>query len=110
LSFGFCSGLASVTFITSITDIFQGPKVGNILGFMWMFFALGGGLGPWLGGWLFELSGHYRYAFLTATILCLLACALFWLAAPRKVRLVSGKAKKADPEEKSESKRPFLPD
>jgi len=89
LSLGAANGLCSPTIAASITDIFQGPRVGAIVGAVWFAFAVGGTIGPWLGGWLFELSGDYFVAFLVATVLFAVAGAAIWLAAPRKVRRVS---------------------
>ena len=81
--------LASPTIAAAITDIFQGPKVRAMVGRVWFAFAVGGTIGPWLGGWLFEMSGNYFLAFLVATVLFPVACAATWLAAPRKVRRVA---------------------
>jgi len=67
--------------------------VGSIVGAVWFAFALGGTIGPWLGGWLFEVNGNYLLAFTLAMVLFAVSCATLWLAAPRKVRLVSGKVK-----------------
>jgi MFS family permease len=88
ISLGIANGLCSPTIAAAITDIFQGPRVGAIVGGVWLAFAVGGTIGPWLGGWLFELSGNYFLAFVMATILFPVACAALWLAAPRKVRRV----------------------
>jgi MFS family permease len=90
LGLGAGIGICAPTITAAITDIFQGPRVGFVIGFIWVGFAVGGAIGPWLGGWLFELSGNYWLAFLVATILYAIACAAIWLAAPRKVRRVSG--------------------
>ena len=89
ISLGAANGLCSPTIAASITDIFQGPRVGAIVGAVWFAFAVGGTIGPWLGGWLFELAGDYFLAFIVATVLFAVACAAIWLAAPRKVRRVS---------------------
>ena len=89
ISLGAANGLCSPTIAASITDIFQGPRVGAIVGAVWFAFAVGGTIGPWLGGWLFELTGDYFLAFIVATVLFAVACAAIWLAAPRKVRRVS---------------------
>lgn len=89
LSLGAANGLCSPTIAASITDIFQGPRVGAIVGAVWFAFALGGTIGPWLGGWLFELTGDYSLAFIVATIVFIVAGVAIWLAAPRKVRRVS---------------------
>jgi MFS family permease len=93
MSLGAGIGICSPTIPAAITDIFQGPKVGSVIGFIWFAFAIGGAIGPWLGGWLFELKGNYWLAFVVAIILYAVACAAIWLAAPRKVRRVSGQAK-----------------
>lgn len=93
LALGFGQGMISPTITASITDIFQGPKVGSIIGFIWFSFALGGTIGPWLGGWIFEFTGHYRPAFILSMALLALSCAAIWLAAPRKVRLVPGRVR-----------------
>jgi len=89
ISLGIANGLSSPTIAAAITDIFQGPRVGAIVGGVWFAFAVGGTIGPWLGGWLFELSGNYLLAFIVATVLFPVACAATWLAAPRKVRRVA---------------------
>jgi MFS family permease len=72
--------------MASIVDIVQGPRVGVTIGVVWFSFALGGMVGPWLGGWLFELYGNYTLAFIVAIAMFLLACIALWVAAPRKSR------------------------
>jgi len=89
ISLGFSNGLCAPTIAAALTDIFQGPRVGPIVGAVWFAFAVGGTIGPWLGGWLFEMTGDYFLAFLVATVLFAVAGAAIWLAAPRKVRRVS---------------------
>jgi len=90
---GLCIGMGSPTITASITDIFQGPKVGAIIGFIWFSFSIGGFIGPWLGGWIFELTEGYLLAFLVAIVLNALGCASIWWAAPRNVRLVPGRSR-----------------
>ena len=90
--FGMCAPLVTVV----VTDIFQGPKVGATVGFVWFSFAVGGTIGPWLGGLLFERTGNYRLAFIIAGVVFVLAAVATWLAAPRKVRLVPGKVRVND--------------
>ena len=92
IALGFGQGMTAPTIATSITDIFQGPKVGAVIGSIWFSFAIGGSIGPWLGGWIFEFTNSYLVAFLVAMALHVVACAAIWWAAPRKVRLVPGRA------------------
>jgi MFS family permease len=93
LGLGFGFGMVTPTITAATTDIFQGPKVGSIIGFIWFTFAIGGFIGPWLGGRIFELFENYMFAFLVAIALNVLGCVAIWLAAPRKVRLVSGRSR-----------------
>ncbi len=91
VAFGLSMGLTTPTMAAAVTDIFQGPRVGAAIGFVWFSFAVGGCIGPWLGGWAFEVFGSYRWAFLLAAAWYAVACLAVWLAAPRKVRLVPGR-------------------
>ena len=93
IALGFALGMAAPAIATSATDIFQGPKVGATIGFIWFSFAIGGSVGPWLGGWIFEFTKSYLVAFIVAMVLYAVACAAIWWAAPRKVRLVPGRSR-----------------
>ena len=93
IAVGFGFGLTAPAIAASATDIFQGPKVGTTIGFVWFSFAMGGAIGPWLGGWIFESTGSYLVAFILAMVLYAVACAAIWLAAPRKVRILQGRSR-----------------
>jgi cyanate permease len=58
-----------------------------------MSLGIGFAIGPWLAGYLHDVSGTYRVAFVIAILATSFACIWFWMAAPRKVRLVGGKSK-----------------
>jgi MFS family permease len=91
IAFGFSNGVSAPTIAATTTDIFQGPRVGATLGFVWLSFAVGGAIGPWLGGWLFEFGQSYEPAFLTAAGWHAIAGAALWGSSPRKVRRVPGR-------------------
>lgn len=91
VSMGFGLGMTSPTIAAAVTDIFQGPRVGAVIGFVWFSFAMGGTIGPWLGGWIFEWAGSYLSAFVAAMVLCVTASVSIWLASPAKVRRVPGR-------------------
>ena len=93
IAYGFGYGMVAPTIAASATDVFQGPKVGTIIGFIWFSFAVGGSIGPWLGGWIFELTDSYLAAFILAMTLYAMGSAAIWWAAPRKVRLVPGRSR-----------------
>jgi len=93
VSTGFGFGMCVPAVAATVTDIFQGPRVGSIIGCIWFGFALGGTVGPWLGGWLFELGGDYLTAFAVAGLMYVLGLAGIWLAGPGRVRLVPGRVR-----------------
>ncbi|MCX5908845.1 MAG: MFS transporter, partial [Deltaproteobacteria bacterium] len=62
----------------------QGPRVGLIIGLIWLSFSMGGTVGPWLGGWLFEINGNYQIAFMVAIAMFMVGCVAIWITAPRK--------------------------
>ncbi len=70
------------------SDLFAGPRFGSIYGFVGIFAGLGSALGSWFGGYVFDLTGSYIFAFGTAAAASLLSAAAFWIVAPRKVRRV----------------------
>ncbi len=51
------------TYGAVIGDIFSGQKVGLIFGFLEVSFGLGSAFGAWIGGFLFDLTGSYAWAF-----------------------------------------------
>ena len=75
-------------------DLFQGRKYGEIFGVFSMIALMGGGIGPWLTGFLYDLTGNYRTGFWVAIGFCILSGISVWMAAPRKRRLVAGQAEK----------------
>jgi MFS family permease len=64
------------TYGSVIADIFSGPKVGLIFGFLEISFGLGSAFGAWIGGYLFDLTGSYAWPF----SLCLVCFAISGLA------------------------------
>jgi MFS family permease len=90
---GFSLGMTTPTIAASTIDIFQGPKAGAVIGFVWFSFSLGGCIGPWLGGWIFEWRDSYLIAFIVAMVCYAMGCGAIWWASPRKVRLVAGPGK-----------------
>ncbi|HEX3175586.1 MAG TPA: MFS transporter [Methylomirabilota bacterium] len=62
---------------------FPGRRFGAIYGFMSIGNGLGGALGPWFAGAVFDVTGSYRIPFLVATLFCVAGSICFWLAEPR---------------------------
>src|SRR5204862_130768 len=64
--FGFGMRIAQLSAIPA--DVFAGPHLGAILGVVQAGGGLGGAVGPFVGGWLFDVTGSYRLAFMAARI------------------------------------------
>jgi MFS family permease len=84
-------GLTSI-FGAIVAEIFQGKHYGSIFGTLMLAAIIGGALGPWATGALFDAQKSYALAFWICVGLSLLSAAAVWRAAPRKVRVVAGQA------------------
>src|SRR5262245_13063376 len=74
--------------ITAIAaQIFPGRRFGVIYGLLSVGNGIGGGLAPWFGGFVHDLTGSYRIAFLIAVGFCAIGSMCFWLARPRRPAL-----------------------
>ena len=84
-------GLASM-FGAMPADLFQGPRFAAILGVVSVAANLGAGVGPWLTGYIYDVTGSYDGAWWLAIVVSIVSIGAVWMAAPRKVRLVAGRA------------------
>jgi len=93
---GLFLGVAGPAAFATQADLFSfgGRRYGAINGFFIFGYGIGGMIGPWLGGYIFDVSKSYDLAFIIVIIASIASCIFLWLAAPRKVRLVAGKAPK----------------
>ena len=73
---------------TIAADIFHGPHFGSIIGALAVCVGAGAGVGPWLAGYLFDLSGSYGSSCWSAIVLSFLSLACIWVTAPRKGSVV----------------------
>jgi len=67
--YGIGHSAGNPTYGAVIGDIFSGPKIGIIFGFLEIGFGLGSAFGSWFGGFLFDVTGSYAWP-LTACLLC----------------------------------------
>lgn len=77
--FGFGMRIAQLSAIPA--DAFSGPHLGTILGMVQAGGGLGGAIGPFLGGWLFDVGGSYVLAFTAAGVAIAGSAVAAWLAA-----------------------------
>ncbi|MEE9400257.1 MAG: MFS transporter, partial [Dehalococcoidales bacterium] len=82
--FGFPMGLHVPTMVAGAADLFYGKHFGMVNGMLLMGFGLGGAIGPWIGGYIFDVTGNYSLAFIIGIAAYGLACISFWIAAPRR--------------------------
>ena len=75
-------------------EIFEGRHYGSIFGSVMGAAILGGATGPWVAGMIYDAAGTYTPAFWIAIAGSVLSIMAVWLAAPRKVRAVAGRAAK----------------
>ena len=78
---GFGFGMRIAQLSTIPADVFAGPHLGAILGVVQAGGGLGGAIGPFLGGWLFDVTGSYRLAFMAAGVAVAGSGVAAWFAA-----------------------------
>jgi MFS family permease len=66
------------------SDLFGGPRFARIFGLLHFANSLGGALGAWVAGRIFDATGGYAQALPIAAGMALLAPALLWIVAPRR--------------------------
>ncbi len=73
-------------------DIFQGKHLGAIIGVLMLGGFVGGGLGAWLGGKLFDATNSYSSHFVLTVLVTVASAVLIWLARPSRVRAIGSAA------------------
>jgi MFS family permease len=100
---GFGFGMRIAQLSTIPADVFAGPHLGAILGVVQAGGGLGGAIGPFLAGWLFDVTSSYRLAFLAACVAVAGSAVAAWVAA----RPVAGAPARgrAEPRSRREQRR-----
>ena len=83
MCFGYGTGLYTPTILAGTADLFHGRHFGAIAGLLLSGVGIGGAIGPWLGGYMFDISGTYSSAFVLCMVCFGLAPVTVWIAAPR---------------------------
>lgn len=73
---GFNFGANFALFPSASADFFGTKNLGMNYGFLVTALGTAAIIGPMLGGYVFDTTGNYLYAFLSASILCLIAASL----------------------------------
>ena len=74
--FGFAYGAVSALMPALVTDFYGRAHAGSLVGVCFGLAGPGSGLGPVLGGWLFDRTGTYAWAFGSGAVLNVLALSL----------------------------------
>jgi MFS family permease len=82
LFFGLGFGARGPIITAMASQLFQGKRFGVIYGILSIGNGIGGGIGPWFGGAIHDVTGSYQAAFLITIVFCALGTACFWLARP----------------------------
>jgi len=85
LGYGLTSVLGAIP-----AEIFEGRHYGTVFGTVMLAAIVGGAAGPWVTGVLYDVTGSYTSAFSLAAAGSVVSALAIWLAAPRKVRAVTG--------------------
>src|SRR5438034_1357537 len=86
LFFGLGFGARGPIITAMASQLFPGRRFGVIYGMLSVGNGIGGGIAPWFGGVVHDLTGSYRIAFLIAVGFCVLGAVCFRLARPRRPR------------------------
>lgn len=84
--FGLGGAMPLPALMAATGDIFQGKHLGAIIGVIMMGGFVGGAIGAWLGGTLFDLTHSYNSHFILTALVTLSSVGLIWGARPGKVR------------------------
>jgi len=76
--FGITWGARGPAVTAKTADLFGGPRLGTILGFITIGAGLGAGLGAWSAGYLFDLTGSYQLAFTLSIAAYATGAIVFW--------------------------------
>ncbi len=76
--FGLTWGARGPAITAKTADLFPGRHLGAILGVITIGAGMGSAGGSWAAGWIFDISGSYRMAFLLAIASYLGGCVAFW--------------------------------
>lgn len=76
--FGITWGARGPSVTAKTADLFPGPQLGAILGVITVGSGLGAAIGSWCAGWIFDVSGSYRLAFILSIVSYVIGCVAFW--------------------------------
>ena len=85
---GFATGLFTPQVFAGVGDLFHGRNIGAISALILTGLGVGGAIGPWLGGYIYDATGSYTIALYIVIGAYLAGGACFLLAAPRRAEAI----------------------
>jgi len=82
--YGFAHGGLFTVISPTVAELFGTGSHGALFGLIWFCGTLGGSIGPWLTGYLFDTTGSYQMAFLILIAFGLMGLALISVLRPLK--------------------------
>jgi MFS family permease len=76
--FGLTWGARGPAITAKTADLFPGRQLGTILGVITIGSGVGAALGSWGAGWIYDLSGSYRVAFIASIVSYAAGVVAFW--------------------------------
>jgi MFS family permease len=76
--FGLTWGARGPAITAKTADLFPGRHLGAILGVITIGTGIGSAVGAWTAGWIHDVTGGYRIAFLLSIASYLAGCIAFW--------------------------------
>jgi len=87
--FGLTWGARGPAITAKTADLFPGHQLGTILGVITIGSGLGAALGAWGAGWIFDLTGSYRVAFMLSIAAYVGGVVAFWALRRPPVRHIT---------------------
>jgi len=82
--YGFAHGGLFTVISPTVAELFGTGSHGALFGLIWFCGTLGGSMGPWLTGYLFDATGSYQEAFLILIAFGLMGLVLIGALSPLK--------------------------
>lgn len=82
--FGLTWGARGPAITAKTADLFPGRQLGAILGVITIGSGLGSALGAWSAGFIHDVTGTYKIAFIGSMLAYAIGCVAFWMLRDRK--------------------------
>jgi MFS family permease len=87
--FGAGWGSTAPIFMSISGDLYKGKNFGLIYGMVEGNIGVGAAVGTWVGGYIFDQTKNYLWAFILAILISFISVLLVWYIAPRKFRPIN---------------------